>query len=81
MSQVDWRSRNAYEHLRLFDGPAFAFEYLHRNSNFVQHSQELEEAATRDALDPAEADAFARRWGVRFRDGARPKSKSDHLDR
>lgn len=68
MSHVDWRSAAAYEDLRSLDAPAFAWEYLRRNANFLQERRRLQRAARRGALDPVEADAFARRWGLRFRE-------------
>lgn len=68
MSRTDWRSAGAYEDLRSFDAPAFAWEYLRRNANFLRERRKLQRAARRGALDPIEADAFARRWGLRFRE-------------
>ena len=67
MSRTDWRSAGAYEDLRSLDAPAFAWEYLRRNAGFLRERRKLERAARRGALDPTEADAFARRWGLRFR--------------
>ncbi len=67
MSRTDWRSAGAYEDLRSLDAPAFAWEYLRRNADFLRDRRKLKRAARRGALDPAEADAFARRWGLRFR--------------
>ena len=67
MSRADWRTPGAYEELRSLDAPGFAWEYLRRNSDFQQDRMKLERAARRGVLDQAEADAFARRWGVRFR--------------
>ena len=66
MSRADWRTPGAYEELRSLDAPGFAWEYLRRNSDFQQDRSKLERAARRDVLNQAEADAFARRWGVRF---------------
>ena len=67
MSRADWRTPAAYEELRSLDAPGFAWEYLRRNSDFQQDRRKFERAARRGVLDQAEADAFARRWGVRFR--------------
>ena len=92
MSRADWRTPGAYEELRSLDAPGFAWEYLRRNSDFQQDRRKLERTARRGALSQAETDAFARRWGVRFRkrrrdkqpqlgsmDGARP-AKRDRPD-
>jgi hypothetical protein len=73
MSRADWRTPGAYEELRSLDAPGFAWEYLRRNSDFLQDRRKLERAARRGALNQAEADAFARRWGVRFRKRHRDK--------
>ena len=92
MPRAEWRSQAAYDDMRSLDAPGFAWEYLRRNSDFQQHRRKLERAARRGVLNQAEADAFARRWGVRFRkrhrdnqhqlgpmDGARP-AKRDRPD-
>ena len=68
MSQVDWRSPVAYEDLRSLDAPGFAWEYLRRNSVFLQERDNVERAALDGTLDPFEAVAFTRRWGVRCRE-------------
>jgi len=73
MSRADWRTPGAYEELRSLDAPGFAWEYLRRNSDFQQDRRKLERAALRGVLNQAEADAFARRWGVRFRKRLRDK--------
>ena len=70
MSSKDWRSPDAYEYLRPLDAPGFAWEFLRRNPEFVQERDRLEQAAQQGNLNQAEADEFARRWGVRFRDRA-----------
>jgi len=67
MSRADWRTPGAYEELRSLDAPGFAWEYLRRNPDFQQHRRKLERTARQGVLNQAEADAFARRWGVRFR--------------
>ena len=68
MARQDWRSASAYDHLRSLDAPAFAFEFLRRNADFLKHHTRL---ARRDdrSIDPSEKEAFAERWGLRFRVG------------
>ena len=73
MSRADWRSPGAYEELRSLNAPGFAWEFLRRNPDFQQDRRKLERAARRGVLNQAEADAFARRWGVRFRKRRRDK--------
>ena len=73
MSQPDWRSPGAYDNLRSLDAPGFAWEYLRRNADFLKQRDELDQAARRGALDPAEVEAFTRRWGVRFRGDGRDR--------
>jgi hypothetical protein len=68
MSRADWRSADAYESLRSLDAPGFAWEYLRRNPEFLRDQHKLERAARQGALDPADTEAFTRRWGVRFRE-------------
>src|SRR5437870_529012 len=68
MSRDDWRSPDAYENLRSLDAPGFAWEYLRRNPDFLRERRKLKRAARRGVLDPAEVDAFTRRWGLRFRE-------------
>jgi hypothetical protein len=77
MSRADWRTPGAYEELRSLDAPGFAWEYLRRNSDFQQDRRKLERTASRGALSQSETDAFARRWGVRFR--WRCRHKQPHL--
>ena len=69
MPAADWRSPDAYEHLRALDAPGFAWEFLRRNHAFQRDHKRLERAAERGALSADELDQFARRWGVRFPDG------------
>jgi len=77
MNRADWRTPGAYEELRSLDAPGFAWEFLRRNPDFQQDRGKLERAARRGVLIQAEADAFARRWGVRFR--KRRRHKQPHL--
>ena len=67
MARGDWTSPAAYEELGSLDAPGFAWEYLDRNPDFTQDRRRLERADRRGVLNQAEADAFARRWGLRFR--------------
>jgi hypothetical protein len=71
MTSEDWRSPARYQDLRALDGSGFAWEYLRRNSAFSAERTELEHADRDGALDPNDADDFARRWGVRFREQRR----------
>jgi hypothetical protein len=73
MSRADWRIPGAYEELRSLDAPGFAWEFLRRNPDFQQDRRRLERVALRGVLNQAEVDAFARRWGVRFRKRHRHK--------
>src|ERR1700729_124351 len=77
MSRADWRTPSAYEELRSLDAPGFAWEYLRRNPDFQQERRKLEQANRRGALNQTEVDAFARRWGVRFR--RRHRNKRSNL--
>jgi hypothetical protein len=67
MARGDWTSPAAYEELGSLDAPGFAWEYLDRNPDFTQDRRRLERADRRGVLNQAEVDAFARRWGLRFR--------------
>jgi hypothetical protein len=75
MSRADWRSPGAYEELRSLDAPGFAWEFLRRNADFQRQRRKLERAARQGILDQAEADAFTRHWGVRFRERLRDKPR------
>ena len=66
MARADWRSASAYEDLRPLDAPALAYEFLLRNPDFVSDHARLARKSRNRTLDAAEAEAFARRWGVRF---------------
>ena len=68
MARADWRSASAYEDLRSLDAPAFAYEFLRRNPDFLSdHSAPARRAGNASTLDADEVEAFAQRWGVRFR--------------
>ena len=66
MARADWRSAGAYEGLRTLDAPAFAYEFLCRNPDFLSDHARLAQSSRKRTLDAADAEAFARRWGVRF---------------
>jgi hypothetical protein len=66
MARADWRSASAYEDLRPLDAPAFAYEFLLRNPDFLSDHARLARSSRNRTLDAVEAEAFARRWGVRF---------------
>lgn len=61
MNRAYWRSPEAYRKLETFDAPGFAFQFLNRNPEFVKDRERLHRQG---ALDPAEVNAFARRWGL-----------------
>ncbi len=82
MGRVDWREPDAYEALRSLDAPGIALEFLSRNPEFQHDREELERAASQAALDPILEDAFAKRWGLRFRRSRRKRSRKRRcLDR
>ncbi|GEP57605.1 transcriptional regulator domain-containing protein [Reyranella soli] len=67
MSRAYWRSLEAYEKLQTFDDPGFAFQYLSRNPDFAKGRERLQQMDRKGTLDSAELNAFARRWGLLFR--------------
>ncbi|MFS3137209.1 transcriptional regulator domain-containing protein [Gluconacetobacter sacchari] len=67
MSRANWRSAGAYEGLRSLDAPAFALQFVSRNRDFIRERATLQRAARRATLSASDAEAFARRWGLRFR--------------
>ena len=67
MARADWRSASAYEELRTLDAPAFAYEFLCRNPEFLADRARLTRAGRKRSLQAAETEEFSRRWGVRFR--------------
>lgn len=69
MSAADWRSADAYKELQTLDASAFAYEFLRRNREFMKHHERLLAKSRHRPLNAKEADAFAERWGVRFRKG------------
>lgn len=77
MPQGEWRSEAAYDDKRALDAPGFAFEYLRRNPEFIRHVRQLERSLARGALTREARNAFARRWGMRFREARTRRQKSD----
>jgi hypothetical protein len=71
MTAPDWRSESAYEHLKPLNAKGFAWEFLRRNINFQKDVEELERAQQHGTLTRTKRDAFAAKWGVRFRKGRR----------
>ena len=76
MGRANWRSGAAYEHLRAADAPAIAWEFLSRNARFEEDKRSLEAIDRHRAPTADELNAFAQRWGVRFRQGRRGHSRS-----
>ena len=66
MARPDWRSASAYEELRPLDAPAFAYEFLCRNPEFLADHARLARKGRARALDTDEKEEFSKRWGVRF---------------
>jgi hypothetical protein len=80
MARVDWRSAAAYEKLRPLDAPAFAYEFLLRNPDFLSDHARLARSSQNRTLDAVEAEAFARRWGLRFQAKFRFRATRRSLD-
>ena len=74
MARADWRLAGAYEELRPLDAPALAYEFLLRNPDFLSDHARLARNSRKRTLDAVEADAFARRWGLRFRAKFKPRT-------
>ncbi len=82
MGSTDWRLPDAYEALRVLDAPGFAWEFLRRSPEFRAERAALADAEQQGMLDQARADAFARHWGVRFREGrGRRRRRPPDVDR
>ena len=64
MNRAYWRSPEAYKQLQTLDAPGFAFQFLSRNPDFVRDRERMQQLDRRGALEPAEVNAFARRWGL-----------------
>jgi hypothetical protein len=77
MPQADWHLLAAYEAKLTLDAPGFAFEFLSRNPDFIQHHAKLLRANARHKLTLQARKNFARRWGVRFREASTRRQKTD----
>jgi hypothetical protein len=81
MPQGEWRLDAAYHNKNALDAPGFAFEYLRRNRDFVRDQRHLEQLLKRSRLTVSMRDAFADRWGMRFREvRAHFRKSGDPLD-
>lgn len=80
MARADWRSASAYEDLRPLDAPAFAYEFLLRNPDFLSDHARLARSRRKGPLDAVEAEAFARHWGIRFRAKLKSRATRRTLD-
>jgi hypothetical protein len=70
MGQIDWQSKPAYDNLQQHDAPGFAWEFLRRNLDFRADVKALANSGRRIPTN-AQKEAFARKWGVRFRPAGR----------
>lgn len=64
MQSIDWRTPAAYKRIKDLPPAGFAWEYLRRNEDY---RRDVERLAQRREPAGEEVDAFASRWGVRFR--------------
>lgn len=64
MLRIDWRTPAAYRHTRNLPAAGFAWEYLRRNDEYRHEYQTLTAVQQPDA---GQLEAFAQRWGLRFR--------------
>lgn len=71
MPRPDWKKAEDYEALEALDTPGLAAEFLKRNPDYIADHERLARLAAEGRLDPADRDAFAAAWGVRFRHGWR----------
>jgi hypothetical protein len=67
MERPNWRDPTDYESLRSVDTPTLAGEFLKRNPDYVADHERLSRLLSEGRLKPADCDAFAAAWGVRFR--------------
>lgn len=68
MLSIDWRSPAAYGHTKTMPTAGFAWEYLRRNDEYRRQYQTLNATQRPDAF---QLEAFAQRWGLRFRQRSR----------
>lgn len=81
MPQGKWRHDAVYENKHSLDAPEYAFEYLRRNGKFVRDQRHLERLLSRGQLTDKLRNAFANRWGMRFREGhTRRRASDDPVD-
>ncbi|WP_334151173.1 transcriptional regulator domain-containing protein [Hyphomicrobium sp.] len=64
MLSIDWRAPAAYRHTKHLPAAGFAWEYLRRNDEYRHEYQTLTAMQRPDAR---QLEAFALRWGLRFR--------------
>ncbi|WP_435656010.1 transcriptional regulator domain-containing protein [Brucella pituitosa] len=68
MQSIDWRTPAAYKNVKDLPSAGFAWEYLRRNEDYRKDVEHLTQAGT-SAVE--ELEAFASRWGLRFRTRSR----------
>ena len=64
MQSIDWRTPAAYKHVKDLPAAGFAWEYLRRNEDY---RKDVERLTRTERAAVEELDAFAARWGLRFR--------------
>ncbi|PQZ47244.1 hypothetical protein CQ052_19005 [Ochrobactrum sp. MYb15] len=64
MLSIDWRVLADYRHTKNLPAAGFAWEYLRRNDEYRHEYQTL---TTMQRPDARQLEAFAQRWGLRFR--------------
>lgn len=69
MPEFDWRSPETYKPIQDVNAAGFAWEFLRRNPDYRRdvRKRPLSHIPTSKA-----ADAFARHWGLPFRNGPQP---------
>jgi len=77
MPQGNWQLDAVYKDIHTLDSPGYAFEYLRRNSKFISDTHRLETHLKRGTISRAMRDAYARRWGMRFREVCAPSRTSE----
>lgn len=69
MPEFDWRSPETYRPIQDVNAAGFAWEFLRRNPDYRRDVKKL---AGKPAASIKVGDAFARHWGLPFRDGPKP---------